>query len=1237
MADIEYDLDPPFVPYAVRNVVGASFGLGIRHIENDLIVMLQAWTTLEVGDVYECCIGTAKASGTVVKGQENQAFFQLSILRENVPTGYVFPCYATVVRAGSENIISSEPKTWLIKDTRPGGVDKDPGEPFHSELRLHLPADFQKQNFVLTRARAVGGVVCTIERYPKIRPRDTVTVYWNGLPVVLVLDEDHANGTKLIEVFIPEKTIIDGGSGLIKIRFRVHDEVFNYSGELQQWSKLVTLNGNFDPYLLDAPYFSVEDVESEKINFDTQAQGPFKFEVIVPAILPDGTKVPTGVWVVATLKGTRADGTQANETQVAVRGNPNRAVAINVTSEIVKNRIGGFLECFYEFRSGSATGTALGKSSLASVAVYGTVSNMPPVIVEEAKFGLISLKDLLAITVRFPDFTPLELSYDVTLLIQGRHSDGSLEFFEETRLAGAAPPLPRKVRLEDLKRFEGIPNVKIVYRVDDGKDSDDQTFRESEPLFVTFGEAVADLPKPQIKEVDASCNLDPASVYGSVTVTLLLATAAIGAKVFWYWIGSGKGGSTGNAQSPIIVNGNTAGKFVKFQVDEKYVNANDTIRLSYIVVSADGSTVSRSPVLEVSVGTALGDLRTAVVLQATTMPDELSPAQTVDGATVRVTIPRSAAGDGVRVEWKGLAGIGCYTETKDGTGSNIIDFTVPPEVIGANLLPGGRDIAVQYFVIRAGKETPSPILKLRLLAIKPIPVPTVENIGDRAVLDINQLLGNERIFIGRWRYIHREQRFDLECRGVNKDGTPYHQKLDKASLVTATGEAHGLSPVAPVGPMRNLKHDSIFEILCRVYYDRSTIKENAIEFTVRRYLIQAEPAVDLMFLDGPYAVGPNGRLDTVRLDAGSNVTAAVKVSVTLENGFSFADGTMGTKEYTTDARGKLAITGIRCPGEVGVYSILANTAKSSASADINVKRLLLAGSFINLRSSASSIALTPDNIYAYIPLVDVGIVVKVDLSTGALLKEIDVAAQVGKVKVSPDGKKVYVSSLDFLVIIGVNEDRIVNKISVPGTDAWQTVDFSPAGDSAFVGSYQASSRTSSVVKVDVKTEAVNRTYSLGSQPPFRSLSCLDDQYVYCVNNPLGILYRLNLVSGTTEIVISGQGALSANLLRSNDRKNLYFGHFRQSQIVAIKMPTLEQRPIPINESSVTPVAVNATNTLMVLARFYTENSMLVNANSGVLIKNITRVSEFGAVFSPSGNNIYLCDYLGGRLSVVTAS
>ena len=1070
-------------------------------------------------------------------------------------------------------------------------------------------------------------------------------VYWNGLPVVLVLDEDHANGTKPIEVFVPWETIEEGGSGLLKIRCRVHDEVLNYSGELQQWSKLITVQGNFDLNLLNAPYFVVDEEDADEVNYDTQAAGPFKFTVIVPEKLPDGTKLPTSVWVVATLKGTRFDGTQVKETQVAVLSRTGRAAGIPVSSEIVKKHIGGLLQCFYELRSGSATGTTLGKSSLASVGVYGTVSNMPPVSIEEAKVGLISLKNLLAITVTFPIFTPLELSYDVTLRMQGRHSDGSLEIFEETLLAGAAPPPPRKIRLEDLKRFEGIPNVKIVYRVDDGKDSDDQTFRESEPLFVTFGDAVAELPKPQIKEVDASGNLDPASVYGSVTVTLLLATAAIGAKVFWYWIGSGKGGITGNSQSPIIVNGNTAGKSVKFQVDEKYVNANDTIRLSYVVVSADGSTVSRSPVLEVSVGMALGDLRRAEVLQATTMPDELSPAQTVDGAIVRVTIPRSAAGDKVRMEWKGLAGIGCYTETKDGTGSNIIDFTVPPEVIGANLLPGGRDITVQYFVIRAGKETPSPILKLRLLAIKPIPVPTIENIGDRAVLDINQLLGNERIFISRWRYIHREQRFDLECRGVNKDGTPYHQKLDNASLVTATGEAHGLSPAAPVGPMRNLKHDSIFEILCRVYYDRSTIKENAIEFTLRRYLIQAEPAVNLMFLDAPYAVGPNGRLDTVRLDAGSNVTAAVKVSVTLENGFSFADGTMGTKEFTTDARGKLAITGIRCPGEVGVYSILANTAKSSANADIDVKRLLQAGSIISLRGNPYGIAITPDNLYAYVTLGDAGVVAKVDLAVGKVIKEIDIGSTVMYVACSPDGRKVYLPTSGFVVIIDANEDRISNRIVVPGALYHYTLSFSRDGRYAFVTTVTITGGvyTSGLVRLDAKSETIDKIYTLGSGTSSNRAHCnLDDKSVYSTD-VYGKVYQTDLASGLTSVIFQAPTlfaySVGARILKSRDLKSIYISTLSSpvlasstsSSIVKIDALTLQRSVLSLPLFAASPMAINATETLMVVWGYGA--SALINLTTGVIIKYMPSVTEAGAVFSPSGQYVYVCDIGAPRLVV----
>ncbi|WLH66341.1 YncE family protein [Pseudomonas sp. FP2309] len=1239
-------LDPPFVPYAVRPVVGATFGVGIRHIENSLHVSLSRWAALQAGDVYEVHVGHVMASGTVLDSQLDQSLFHLAIPREALPTGFVPRCYARVVRAGSEQVSTSEEQTWFIKDTRPGGVDKDPGKPFHSELRVHLPEDLQKPGVVLDPDRAAEGVICTIDPYPKMRVRDTIELFWNGYPVTLKLDEGHVNKTKPIALLVPPAVIANGGSGEVKIRFRVFDEVRNYSGELQQWSDAVRLDSDLDPNLLMAPYFLVDGIEFSDVNLDTQTGSAFAVELIVPGRLANGSAVPRNVQVVVKLSGVRADGTTLNTTLPTLISNPNRAAVAPVDESIIEELLNGTLKATYELQY--PKGTVLGTSRVMVVSVYGTVTNMPAVSVLEADIDLID-PSLPFITVVFPDYTPYDANYSETLRLEGTRPGGGLEVYEQTLLAGAPPPPARSrtVPRSEFERFIGLANVRMVYQVDDGTDDDAQTFRESDAFYVKFGEPSAELPKALIQGVDSAGNLDPDSLVNQAIVTLPYVNTVAGDRFVWRMVGDNEGGSTGNAQSPIVLNGSTAGKAVAFPLAKAFIvaNLNAEFRFTYTLIPADGGPVLRSEVLLVSVGMALGELRAPQVLEATQSPDELAPGAVVGGATVRVSFPRMAATDKIRMLWTGLAGPGSYEETKDGTSDNIVDFTVPPEVIGVSLLPGGRDISVQYFVIRNGQEAPSPVLTLRLLAIKPIPVATIENIGDREVLDVNQLTGAERTVIGIWRFIHKEQRMWMEYHGVNEDGSAYFEKTYTANLVTADGEAQGIMPPAPVDKLRKLKDGSVLTITFKVAYDRSSTEANAIAFPSRTYTVHTVPEFNLQFLDQPYSVGPNGRLDKVRLDAGSDITAPVKVTLTLPEGFSFQDGTAGSKEFTTDANGKLAIAGIKCSGNAGTYPITAKRGTSSSSAEIDVKRLLAAGAYTYLPGRPEAIALAPDNLYAYITIRAVALIAKVDLSSGNIVKEIDVVKPGGRLKVSPDGLKIYVASQDAVLVISVSEDRMVKSIPVLYGTYDYPIDFSPDGKYAAVLSHLPWQNIGGIERyscnlnsIDTETDTVNKVCHLGYGRSAGGVYCTNEKIVYTLRARYFGVMRTNLLSGVTDVIYSEASTGNVHdLIISHDRESIYVcTHANGNNVFQMNMSTLATNFRSVNLPAPQAIAINSLSTLMVVWSFAAD-TYLVDLKSMVIIRRMAATRWGGAVFSPSEKYVYLCEIEKNRLSVVPVS
>lgn len=876
------DLDSPYVNNAVQPVVYADSGLGIRHIENKLFINFERWFNLKAGDVFEFFMGNERfplAWDEIRPGEDNQLRYQLAISRELVPLGFVYPCFGRVLRVGSNNESTSPKQTWFVKDTRPRGVDQDPGLPYHSELKVSLPPDLSAPGAVLDPERALHGVVLTIFRYPEIRVRDTIELYWNGHLVLMRLDDDHVSGARPIEILVePEIIFRPHGSGLLTIRIRVQDEVLNYSGELQQWSQAVHLESDLDPSLLERPYFLVDGYDITDVDFDTQGDGHFEVEVYVPNRLPDGSLTPTGTQIVVTLNGTRHDGSPLVVQLPPFPARINRSAFTDVDNDLIKQLINGTLQISYELQF--PLGTVLGSSRRLTVTVFGVVSTMPAVNVVEDDAGLID-PTLDYITVEFPEYTPYDRNYNVTLRLEALRPGGGVEFYEQTLLAGAPPP-PTRFRIvprTEFQRFVGLGDARLFYRVDDGVIGvlggiGALAIRESEHLVVKFGERVAEMPAPLLQGVDEHDNLDPADVIGIAIVTLPYLRTAPDDTFIWRWVGSGVGGSTGDE---IILNGGTAGRPVEFPVDKVYVdlNNNGELRLSYTLIPGNGGPALRSEVLVVSVGPALGDLIRPEVLEASRHPDQLTPEAATAGATIWVSFHQMRPTDRVRACWSGIPGVGSHCETKDGNSHQTLEFNVPATVVGANIHPDGRHITVQYFLIRGARETPSEVLTLQLLALTTLPIPTIEGIGDSPVLDLSRLVGYERTTINRWPFIHRLQRMWMEYEGTYADGSLYFEATYTNNLVTADGEVDGIMPPTPVDELRHLRDGSQLTIRFWVSFDRGTDRSTALLFRVREYQVQALPGVlPHPFIAGASGTGPSVTVEPLSIE--NNVRVSVR-------------------------------------------------------------------------------------------------------------------------------------------------------------------------------------------------------------------------------------------------------------------------------------------------------------------------------------------------------------------------
>ncbi|MBN2979437.1 hypothetical protein [Pseudomonas lactucae] len=851
------DLSPPYLNHAVLNVLGAEVGGGIRHIENFMYVNIPRWSLVEPFDSFEFYMrGQLFSAADVHPGQEDQPHYELAIAQERVPEGFSFPCYSQVIRAASGAKERSPDMTWFIKSNRPGGSDMG-HDSFHPALKFSLPADLAAPGAVLVPDRASEGAWCTIEPYPNMRVRDTVEFFWDGQRVTLQLDDDHVSGAKPIEVFVPGHIILDSASGIITIRFSLEDEVLNRSGPDRRFSQAFHLESDLDPSLLDRrPYFRVAGKDAFEVNFDTQGAGPFDVEVVAPSRLPNDTATPVGSWIVVTLNGIRADGTSLSRSLPPVEARIGRSVFIDVDAAIIKELINGTLRVSYELQF--PKGTPLATSQRVAVTIFGTVTQMPAVEIVQNEGGQIN-PEAPFITVKFPDYVPYGRDYNVTLRLEVVLSNGSVVSFEQTRLAGNPPPQPRTILREDFARFIGLGRVRVFYKVDDGiievTDVGTLTVRDSESLYVSFGEQVPQLPRPEIEGVDENDNIDPDELLETVAVTLPYALTKYGDQITWIWTGTG--GADGSDRDSFMINGATEGKPLVFDVPRALVanNRDGEIRLRYYLERENEDT-RYSHELVVSVGKALGDFEVPEVIGATKSPDQLMPEVVTDGATIRVTFPEMLPTDRVRAEWRGLAGIGTWEDTQNGSASKVLDFNVPKEVVGANILPAGRDIEVQYFLIR-GRETDSPVLRLRLLTLTTKPMPLIDGIGDVPVLELFNLLNTARTRTAPWLFSHREQRVWMEYSGIRAGGAPFIDTTYSANRLGEVDEVAGLSPPAPVDKLKDLRDDSILTITVKTSFDRSQHEANAVTMNVKQYRIQALPGtLPHPTLEGADGTGP---------------------------------------------------------------------------------------------------------------------------------------------------------------------------------------------------------------------------------------------------------------------------------------------------------------------------------------------------------------------------------------------
>jgi hypothetical protein len=827
------DLDPPFSAYphiplhATLYPENGLYGLAIRHVTPYAYFVFEKWAGWSLSDFYGLYLDDLLNAVAADIALEDEPRYGLFVPREHVPEGEI-PMYGRVLRAGTFQESTSPLQTILIKTTRPGGTDTDPGSEWHTGLVMTVEG--LPEGSTIDRLIAEGGVWCLIEPYEHIRQNDRIELSWDGIFVIHIVSPAEAAGSGPIRVFVSKDIILQGGQlGPLTLRFRVQDVVENMSGEKYAYSKRYILMSELDPSLLGSPIFLVDGEESSQIDFDTQSDSTFEVVVLTTRQFP--TPNPRHQ-VFVSLFATFADGSTQVFPLPAATDNNLGFTTVFVGREIIEQLVGGSFRVSFLWQT--ASGESLGQSGSITVTVIGTPVSMPGVTINPIELGLIDPED--DITVTIPFYEPHDPDWLETLYIERRIPGGGGTPYIDSQLAGPQGG-SRYVSKEDLRQFNGLGLIYFYYVVTDGV-----TTRKSTEVGAQVGERVVDMPQPQLQGTEGN-NINPDRIPGpTVLLTLPYLDARDGDVYHWICVGSALGGS---ANGTIDVNAATQGRPLTFPVSRTILdfNLNGSLRISYSLERVGPPRqVLRSEVLNLTVGVGV-ELDRPEVAEAQRFPDRLDPLAVLSGAHVIVKFRPMHATDRIFIDWLSPDGNGSYaTEVQGNPATNEVSVPIPSEFIAKGIRHSGNRISVQYHFFRGAIPYESDVLNLELLPLTGLPTPTIDGVGDSMVLQLSQINDAARTRVSVWNFIAANQRMWMTYEGTYADDTPFIENTYTANLVTTIGETNGISPPAPVDKLRRLKDGSRLTIRFWVTLSESLSKDQAVLFGVREHIVQAIPS-----------------------------------------------------------------------------------------------------------------------------------------------------------------------------------------------------------------------------------------------------------------------------------------------------------------------------------------------------------------------------------------------------------
>jgi hypothetical protein len=817
-------LRPLQISGAVTPIEDADGGINILVVEESasgVLCVIAAYLDMLEGDQNDIYWnGILVFTRMVEPGEKDKHLF--FYLPKTLFTPGLHECFYELTRFGATTPDNpSLSSVFFVKLTCPGGRDKEPHLPGHSELDIpQLPQEIIDQGLI-DAEWAKKGVPLTVPAYPEIRVRDTILLRWGSHTLAPhLVTKDQAEGKDPIVIVAKQQDILAGGDGkALEIKYGLFDEVWNWSSQHSKSTRIAVDAGG---WRLLAPItkesingvITIIDLKQQDITVQVQIQSPEFARNDLVELTWIGNPPDTGKSLI-------------HKESKTVTNIPS-VLEFNVPYVKVRAIAMGRADASYVLTKADGTSPKSSKHEFADVVGDVLILDAPRIV---ELVGDILEPDLPLATVRI-SYTGIANGDWVAIRWIGEQSNGQPYVHEDSHTVSDNEAkegfFTVYVDKEHIIVLKG-GSLDLWYTVSNDKPKL-YGVSDSEHLLVKVQAITATQPRPEVEEADKNPDvLAPSKVFDVVHIYIANLPTQKDDTVTWYWHGAHLLGSISDW---VPITSLSAGKPLRFRVPAAYVIANigQYVKVRYSLWRPSTKRYEYSATLNLLIGELVGELPKPKVIQAPA--DILDPKDGLNGVDVRVSYESMKPDlDTIRLKWIGTKGEGTSLDLElPGHVSGTVTFRIGSSVIGPNI---DRRVSVGYDVSRYDFSTPSETLDLYVSNFKDPendwPRPSVPQATGN-VLDLMTFNGDAKALVSKWSFIALKQRLWLSLEGKTTRGGDYViQMLDGVEINTPQ-VGSGLNESLPRSELMKLGHSTRATVICKVAFDGSTKEDEAIVF-----------------------------------------------------------------------------------------------------------------------------------------------------------------------------------------------------------------------------------------------------------------------------------------------------------------------------------------------------------------------------------------------------------------------